>query len=164
MQAEGKHTRRYGRKNSKMAADEVLPATDDPDSAQFWASARNHQLVVQRCDACAHHRFPPHPYCPECRSADVSWVPVSGRGSIWTYAFVYKPMIPAFAPYTPYPVVYVELADHPGLRMTGNLVTHAGAPINSVDQDRVKIGAAVEVVFDDVADDVTLPRWRLVDE
>ena len=145
-----------------MAADEVLPATNDPDSAGFWEHTKEHKLVVQKCDSCGHHRFPPHPYCPECRSADVSWAPVSGRGKIWTYAFVYKPMIPAFASSTPYPVVYVELDDHPTLRMTGNLVSHPGEAINSVNQDLVRIGAEVEVVFDEVSDDVTLPRWRLV--
>ncbi len=140
-------------------ASEILPETDDTDSAGFWAAAREGKLVVQRCEACGKHRFPPHPYCPACRSSKMSWAKTSGRGKVWTFAVAYKPMVPAFAPFTPYPVIYVELDDHKGLRMAGTLVARPGAAINSVDPQSIRIGMPVRVVFDKLSDDVTLPRW-----
>jgi uncharacterized OB-fold protein len=107
----------------------ILPRTDDPDTAPFWRAARERRLVVQECDAC-----------------------------------VYKPTLPAFAPYTPFPIAYIELEDLPGVRMTGNLVAAEGAEINSVPHDQVMIGLRVKAVFADVADDVTMPRWTPVAE
>jgi uncharacterized OB-fold protein len=140
-----------------------LPATNHPDSAPFWAAAREHRLVIQRCEACATVRFPPHPYCSRCRSPQVSWIDVSGKARIWTYAVVYKPVLPAYERLAPFPVAYVELDDHPKVRMTGNVVAAPGAPINSVSPDELYIGAPVQVVFEDVADDVSLPRWMPVE-
>jgi uncharacterized OB-fold protein len=139
----------------------VLPFTDDRDSAGFWAAAREHRLVVQSCTACGHLRFPAHPYCPKCRSAGFEWHPVSGRGRIWSFVTVHKPILPAFADYVPYPVAIIELAEDARLRMTGNIVTGPDAPINSVPAEHIRIGAGVRAVFSKVADDVTLPRWVL---
>jgi uncharacterized protein len=142
----------------------ILPRTDDPDTAPFWRAARERRLVVQECDACGHVRFPPHPYCPACRNATHRWREAAGYGRVWTYAFVYKPTLSAFAPYTPFPIAYIELEDLPGVRMTGNLVAAEGAEINSVPHDQVRIGLRVKAVFADVADDVTMPRWAPVAE
>jgi uncharacterized OB-fold protein len=147
-----------------MAASEVLPDTRDPDTEGFWAAAREQRLVVQTCAACGTARFPPRPYCGECRSATVGWEPVSGYARVWTYAFAYKPMLPAFEAVTPFPIVYVELEDHPGLRMAGNLVLALGQPINSVPQERVRVGLRVKVVFERMAEDVMLPRWMPVED
>ena len=41
------------------------------------------------------------------------------------------------------------------------LVTRAGDPINTVDPHSIEIGAAVQVVFDPVTDEVHMPRWVL---
>ena len=143
---------------------EVLPRTDDEDTAGFWQAAKQGRLVVQKGTACGEVRFPPHPYCGKCRSTGHDWLPVSGFGRVWTYAFVYKPMLPAFEKYTPFPIVYVELEDHPPLRMAGNLVAAPDAEINSVDHDKVKVGLRVKVVFRDRAEDVALPYWMPVEE
>jgi uncharacterized protein len=141
-----------------------LPSTNHPDSAGFWAAAREHRLVVQQCEACGKVRFPPHPYCSACRSPQMTWTEVAGRGRIWTYAVVHKPVLPAYERLAPFPVAYISLDDHPGVRMTGNIVAAPGAPINSAPLDSIYIGAPVQVVFEDVAPDVSLPRWMLVEE
>lgn len=142
----------------------VLPKTDDEDTEGFWRAAKERRLVVQRCEPCGHMRFPPHPYCPKCRSREHVWHEVSGYARVWSYAFVYKPMLPAFERFTPFPVVYVELEDHPPLRMAGNLVATPDGEINSVPHDKVKIGLRVKAVFQDKADDVALPCWMPVEE
>jgi uncharacterized OB-fold protein len=50
----------------------------------------------------------------------------------------------------PYVLALVELEE--GVRMMTNIV--------GCDPDAVRIGASVEVVFDDVTDEVTLPKFR----
>jgi uncharacterized OB-fold protein len=140
----------------------ILPDTEQPDSAAFWAATREKRLVVQRCDACGTLRFPPHPYCSACRSAAMSWKDVSGRGKLWSFSVMHKPVLPAFEDKAPFPVVVVELEENPTLRMTGNVIAKPGAAINSVDPARLKIGAPMQVSFEKVSDDVTLPYWTLV--
>ncbi len=135
-----------------------LPDLDD-DSAPFWTAAGRGELVVQRCDGCGRLRFPPRPMCPHCRSFELTWAPMSGRATIWSYAVPHPPLLPAFQPLAPYPVVVVALDEDPGIRMVGNLLAHEGAPINSVDPATIEIGEPVTVVFDRVADDLALPRW-----
>ena len=57
---------------------------------------------------------------------------------------------PAFADAVPYAIVVVELEE--GARVLSNLVDCPTAD--------VAIGLPVEVVFEDVAPDVTLPKFR----
>ncbi len=138
--------------------DIVIPATDDPDTAGFWAAARERRLVVQRCGDCGKLRFPPRPACT-CGSFAMGWHEVSGRGRVWSYGVAHAPTLPAFAGLVPYVFAVIELADAPHLRMVGNLATSANAAINSVPQDAVAIGDEVTVAFRPVTDEVTLPVW-----
>ena len=137
----------------------ILPDTEDTDTAGFWAAARGGKLVLQRCDACGQMRFPPHPYCAVCRALASSWVQVSGRGRLWSHVIVHNPTLPAFADFVPFPVVVVELEEVPRLRMTGNVLDHATAAINSVDPRRLTIGMPLRVAFKKVSEEVTLPLW-----
>lgn len=140
----------------------ILPDTEDTDTAPFWAAAREKRLVVQKCNGCGTLRFPPRPYCGACRSADMSWKDMSGRGKLWSFVVVHNPTMPDFADKVPFPVIVVELDDAPGIRMTGNIVAKPGAAINSVDPKTLQIGAPLQVTFQPMADDVTLPYWTLV--
>jgi uncharacterized protein len=118
----------------------------------FWAAAREHRLVVQRCDDCGRLRHYPQECCPECTSGAWSWTPVSGRGVVYTFTVSHQPFHPRWAGRTPYVVATVELEE--GVRMVSDLPPE--------DTDRVQIGGPVEVFFDDQPDsDVTLPRFRL---
>lgn len=131
----------------------LLPQPDETTQG-YWDGAKAHQLTIQRCADCKTFRHPPSPVCSKCYSEDVEWAPVSGKGTIFTHIDVHQPVIPAFRDEAPYNVVNVELDDAPGIRVMGNVVDAAGSEL--------KCGQAVEVVFDDVTDDVTIPRWKLV--
>ncbi|MCQ4213771.1 OB-fold domain-containing protein, partial [Streptomyces longispororuber] len=72
----------------------------------------------------------------------------------------HPPLLPAYAAQAPYNAIIVELADAPRIRLVGNLVTSADAPLDSVAPDRIRIGARVQAVFTDV-DGTTIPRWVL---
>ncbi|WP_269932995.1 Zn-ribbon domain-containing OB-fold protein [Aminobacter sp. HY435] len=136
-----------------------LPYTDEPDTRGFWQAAREGRLVVQCCTACGHRQFPPHPFCENCAHAETEWVETPGRGNIWSFGVAHGPSLPGLQDVVPYPMIVVELDEHPHIRMVGSLVTGPDAPINSVPAGDIRIGLPVEVTFAAVSDDVTLPRW-----
>ncbi|MGH1551360.1 Zn-ribbon domain-containing OB-fold protein [Streptomyces sp. L7] len=135
----------------------MLTPVTDTDGAPFWQYARSGELRVQTCADCDEPRFPPRPCCPHCQSFESEWRQVSGRGRVWSYVFPHPPLLPDYAAVAPYNVIVVELVDAPRIRLVGNLVSEAGAALNSLSPGRIRIGARVQVVFD--ADG--LPQWVL---
>jgi uncharacterized protein len=138
----------------------LLPDVEDEDSRPFWAAAARGELRIQACAVCGRLRHPPRPMCPECRSLETEWRQLSGRAAIWSFVVVHPPVLPAYAEYAPYPVIVVALDEDPDLRMVGNVVSRADAPINSVAPASLRIGQAVHVEFVEI-DGVHLPRWVL---
>ena len=134
----------------------LTPLTDD-EGAPFWQYAREGELRVQTCADCAEPRFPPRPCCPHCQSFASEWRQMSGRGRVWSYVFPHPPLLPDYAAVAPYNVIVVELVDAPRIRLVGNLVSEAGAAINSLSPNRIRIGARVQVVFSSAG----LPQWIL---
>lgn len=130
-----------------VGAETFLLPLGDEESEGFWAATSVGELTVQACDDCRVLRFPPRVMCPVCQSTARSWRAVSGRGAIWSFVVVHPPVLPAYAPYTPFPVITVTLAEQPSLRMVGNLVTGPGGDINGVDPAGIEIGEPVRVVF-----------------
>ncbi len=137
-------------------------APDLPIDTPFWEGAKRGELLVQSCGSCGRLRFPPRSMCPSCQSFEVSWRKLSGRGSVWSFVVPHPPLTPAFEPLAPYNVIVVELEEDPGLRMVGNLVPSLGGAINQVDPAQIRIGAKVEVVFQDAGGGVILPRWTFM--
>ncbi len=108
---------------------------------------------MQRCTSCDTHRHPPRPVCPHCASFAVTWDELSGRGTLFTYSVVHQPFHPAMREVVPYVVAVVELEGTGGTRLTSNLVD---APIEGL-----AAGLAVEVVFEDMSPELTVPRFVL---
>ncbi|MER7934053.1 OB-fold domain-containing protein [Streptomyces sp. NPDC048409] len=127
----------------------MLRPAIDADGAPFWEYAALGELRVQTCADCHEPRFPPRPCCPHCQSFASEWRPTSGRGRIWSYVVPHPPLLPDYAAQAPYNVVVVELADAPRVRLVGNLVSAAGAALDSLSPDRIRIGARVQAVFAD---------------
>ena len=135
-----------------------LPDPAEPTTSEFWLGCARGELLVQACAACGAWRMPPRPMCPVCRSTDVTWVPTSGRGRIWSFVVPHPPLLPAFAEVAPYNAIIVELEENSKIRFVGNLVAHADGEINEIDPSTITIGEPVRVVFHQI-DDVALPRW-----
>jgi uncharacterized OB-fold protein len=130
---------------------DAMPAPlADAITLPFWQAAAEHRLVVQRCTTCEHTRLPPSPLCPECRSAGSDWKQVSGRGEVYTYTLVHRAI--AAGQELPFVVAVIALADAGGVRMISNLV--------DVDPERVEIGLPVELVWEDMSEDLAIPRFR----
>jgi uncharacterized OB-fold protein len=81
----------------------------------------------------------------------VEWKPVSGRGTLHTFTVVHRGA-KGFPLGTPYVIAVVELAEGP--RMMTNLVGVEPDPA------KVRIGMPLEVVFQDVSGEFTLPHFR----
>ncbi|GAA3058452.1 hypothetical protein GCM10020000_46510 [Streptomyces olivoverticillatus] len=108
--------------------DGLLLPVPDADGLPFWEFAARGELRIQACADCRELRFPPRPCCPHCQSFDSEWRRMSGRGRIWSYVLPHPPLLPAYAELAPYNVILVALADAPGIRLVGNLVTARDAP------------------------------------
>ena len=132
-----------------MRAAKPLPERT-PAMAPFWDAARRHRLVVQRCTACGTLRFPARDICSRCLSRTADWAPVSGRGTVFSFAVMHQVYHPGFAESVPYAVVVVELEE--GARLLSNVVD---CPVREI-----AVGMPIEVVFEDVTPEVTLPKFR----
>ncbi|HJY80988.1 MAG TPA: OB-fold domain-containing protein [Candidatus Binatia bacterium] len=130
-----------------------LPAADEL-SQPFWEAAKQHRLVVQRCQDCSYFNHPPRPACDACQSQQLQFEPVSGRGTIYSFTVMHQPNIAGFEDQIPYVNILVELEEQPLLFMVSNL--------SGSEKDKVRIGGRVEVHFEDVNDEITLPQFRLV--
>ncbi len=128
--------------------DKPLPRVT-PDSQPFWEGCRSHRWVLPYCAACGKPHLPPGPVCPFCFGADLKWREASGRGTVSSWTRVHQPWFAAFADELPYNVIEVELEEGP--RVTANLIGGTDAVL--------RVGLPVRVVFDDVSDTVTLPRF-----
>lgn len=141
-----------------MEASFLLPDVDDADSAPFWQGCTRAELLLQACADCGAIRMPPRPMCPHCHSLKQRWQPSAGRGTVWSFVVPHPPLLPAYSELAPFNVIVVALDDHPGVRLVGNLVATADAPINSVAPESIRIGEPVRVVFQPIGG-ATLPRW-----
>lgn len=131
-----------------------------PETAPFWEGCRSRELRVQRCGNCQRWRWYPRPMCPWCQSLAVEWQPVAGRGRIASYVVVHRATggVPASA--VPYYPILVELDQAPGVRLPSLLVDYTPPPD---DPNAVPIGAPVQVHFQPVSAELSLPLFRLAD-
>jgi len=130
--------------------DGMPPPLADAITLPFWQAAAEHRLVVQRCAGCGHTRLPPAPICPECRSAEAGWKTVSGRGEVYTYTIVHRPI--AANQKLPYVIAVIALEDAGGVRMISNLV--------EARPEEIAVGMPVEVAWEDMSAELAIPRFR----
>ena len=122
-----------------------------PDMREFFDGARASRLMVQKCDSCGTLRFPPHDLCSKCNSTLSRWVPVSGRGEVFSFNIMHQLYHPGFASEVPYAVVVVELEE--GCKFISNLL--------GVKPHDIRCGMPVEVTFEKLNDEVSIPKFRL---
>ncbi|MGH9028333.1 MAG: Zn-ribbon domain-containing OB-fold protein [Acidimicrobiales bacterium] len=132
--------------------DEMPMPASNAETIGWWEAAAEHRLVVQRCTSCGRHRHPPGPVCPRCRSSESEWKELAGSGHVYTYTVVRQAFIRALADRLPYVVIAVDLDGAEGVRMVSNLV--------DTDLATLKVGMAVEVVWEDMGPQLAVPRFR----
>ena len=116
----------------------------------FWEATKSHELRLQKCHQCGHFWYPSGPVCPYCWSRDYEWTALRGRGKVTFWVVFHQRYFDSFKEDIPYNVVQVELEEGP--RLISNLV--------DIKSEDIRMDMPVEVVYDDVTPEVTLPRFR----
>ena len=132
-----------------MATEKPLPQVN-PDTRPFWDGCRKHELRFQKCAECGHVRWPPSMICPECHTGRYIWITACGKGSVYTFAVYHQAFHPAFENDLPYVTAVVELVEGPHLLT--NIVGCSTA--------HVRCDMPVEVVWEDVTDAFSLPKFK----
>jgi uncharacterized OB-fold protein len=124
----------------------------DSDSRPYWEGLTQGELRIQHCSTCSKAVFYPRSICPHCFADQLSWIVASGKGTIYSYTVAHQ-AFGAFAADIPFVIAIVELEE--GVRMMTRVIN---AP-----RERVAVGAAVEVTFESVGEELTLPYFRLAE-
>ena len=127
--------------------DAAPDALDDP----FWAGCLRHELLVHRCGVCQRAYWPASS-CIDHGATAMAWQRASGRGRVHTYTVFQHPYDPAFKNRLPYVVAVIELDEGPFLH----------SDVVECEPDDVRVGLAVEVVYEDVDDQTVIPHFRPV--
>jgi uncharacterized OB-fold protein len=126
-----------------------IPIADEA-SKPFFDGAREHRLMLQKCSSCGSVMWPVKPRCTNCWSADITWVQVSGKGTLYSFTLMHQVFHPGFADEVPYNIAEVDLAE--GVRIISNIV--------GCSNSELQIGMPLEVTFEDITDEVTLPKFK----
>ena len=129
-----------------------IPVADEV-SAPFWDAVRERRLVVQRCAACGYYNHPPRRVCDACLSQDLTFAPVTGKGKIYSFTIMHQRDVAGFENEAPFINLVVELSEQPMLLMVSDL--------SHTERDRVRVGAAVVVYFEDRGDGSVIPQFRI---
>jgi uncharacterized OB-fold protein len=100
-----------------------------PQAAHERALAEG-RLMLQRCDGCARHVFPPRRLCPYCGGSNLAWVAADGCGTVHATTVVARPAKHG----GPYGVVLVDLDE--GVRMMSR--------VDELPPEDVRIGMRVK--------------------
>ena len=123
-----------------------------PWAQPFWDAAKEHRLILQHCRECDRPIHYPRVVCPHCGAEELEWRPATGRGRVYSFTVVENNAPSAFLADMPYVVAVIDLEE--GVRMLSNVV--------GADADELRCDMPVEVVFDDVDERFTLPKFRPV--
>ncbi len=124
-----------------------------PETKHFWDGTRERRLLLQQCESCSHIYFPPRPFCPRCSERKVKVVQASGRATLYSYVISPRPA-PGFEP--PYSIAVVTLEEGP--RMMTNVIGCPQTP------QALQLDMPLEVVFEPLDGDITLPLFRPLQE
>ena len=122
-----------------------------PETQHFWEGTKNHELLLQRCRDCDTAYFPPRPICPTNSSSDIEIVKASGKAKLISY-MINNRQHPSFD--GPYAIAVVQLEEGPF--MMTNIVNCEQTP------EALVLDMPVEVVFEKINDDITLPLFQPV--
>lgn len=121
-----------------------------PLDAPYWEYTRRGELRLQQCGACGALRFPASAVCASCDSDVAVWTRVSGKGRVFSWVVFHKAYFPGFAAEIPYNVAMIALDEGP------MFITN----VIGVDNADLRKGMRVEVVFEKVSDEFTIPKFR----
>ena len=120
------------------------------ETQPFWEYCKKHELRMQKCCNCGYIRYPISLVCPRCSSREAEWALLSGKGTVYSFTVYRVAYHPAFKDDIPYVVAIILLAEGP--RMESNIIGR--------NVEDVRVEMPVTVSFEDVTDQVTLPKFK----
>lgn len=117
---------------------------------RYWQAAREGKLMIQRCRDCRKNIFYPRMVCPSCFSDRMEWVESPGRGKVYSYTVVLNNAPSAFIDDMPFVIAIVRLEE--GVQMLTSIV--------GCDPDRVYCEMPVQVTFEKLNEEITLPKFK----
>ena len=88
--------------------------------------------------------------CPDCHSSQTAWIEAGGKGTVYTYAVYRRAFHKAFKNDLPYVTAIVKLKEGP------HLLTN----VIGCDPDHVRCDMPVEVSWEDITEEFSLPKFR----
>ena len=114
----------------------LLPDITDVNNIHY-EKLNDEMLMINKCEDCENHFFPPANHCPKCLSNHIQWVETSGEGSLYSWVEYHYAYHEAFKERLPYLVGIIELNE--GCRIIANLV--------ECKEENLKIGMPLRAVF-----------------
>ena len=122
------------------------------ESDFYWEKCKEHELWLRYDNDAQQAYFYPRDISPITFSRNTSWIQASGKATLYTYAIVHRAPHPGFVGDVPFVTAMVELEEGP--IMPTNIVMDDPTP------EKLQIGMALEVVFEDITDDISLPKFQ----
>ena len=102
----------------------------------LWSELGNGRLYLSWCAECDRYLALGTGVCQSCGGLTDRWLPVSGRGTVWSYSIVRRAFVPSAPWAPPYVVGLVELAEGP--KVPGAIV--------GLDEGQIMVGLPVRLV------------------
>ena len=131
----------------------IIPVADDL-SKPFWDAVNEKRLILQNCTDCNRLQYPPRQTCLACGSGEkLEWKEVEGKGHISTSIVIEDGRLNRRMPDQPYNLALITLDEDTSINFYSNLP--GIAPYET------PIGAAVQVIFEEVAPDQLIHEWQV---
>ena len=121
-----------------------------PETKPYWDACKKHELLLPKSKETNKFFFYPRAFSPGDDMSEVVWEKASGKAKVWTFSIHHMGPTKAYKSDGAYVVALVETDE--GVKMMTNII--------NCDPKDVYIGMDVEVVFDDVTSEVTLPKFK----
>jgi len=134
------------------------PRPNIPEDMQgFWDNIKAHKFVLWHCKVCDAWYWPLaccRKHANEPYMGNMEWKEASGRGKVFSYTAPHWAFHPGFKDEVPYIYAMIELNEGP--LFSSNII--------GCDLSEMRIGLPVEVIFEDVDNEFTLPKFRPLKE
>ena len=114
----------------------------------YWDGAFQGRLMLPHCHSCGRSFFRPEVACTHCFATDWSWKQASGRGALYSFTVLHRAPVAGLK----MPLVFAIVELEEGPMMYTSLV--------GCESERVSIGMQLEVCFEPLTQDITLPKFR----
>ena len=120
------------------------------ETKPYWDGCMRGELLYERCADCREIVFHARALCPYCLSSNLEWLKSKGRGKIYSFTMQHIPLHRERPGKLPRALGIVEVDEG----------FHMFTEIQVAERAELRVGQAVSVYFDKVAENLTLPKFR----